>query len=109
IRDSSWTGVQTCALPIWLFLPIVLLLPLRAFAIKQKPAREAAGHAEAVLVTAQNARTHKTLHGAGVLIAPRAVLTAAHCAAEFDSWIVMAPAARSQRVRVREARVHPKY
>jgi secreted trypsin-like serine protease len=93
----------------WLFITLALSLPLRALAIKHNPIREATGHVEAVLVTAQNTRTHKTLHGAGVLIAPRAVLTAAHCAADFDSWIVIAPVAKSRRVRVREARVHPKY
>lgn len=86
-----------------------VLLAAPAAAVKHNPPRAATGHPEAVLVTAQNARTRKTLYGSGVLIAPRAVLTAAHCVADFEAWVVAAPHGRPRQARAREARAHPKY
>lgn len=78
-------------------------------AIKHGSGRAVTGHPEAVLIAARNAHAHQALTGCGVLITPRAVLTAAHCAANFDAWEVAAPHGKPPRSRVREARVHPKY
>jgi hypothetical protein len=80
-----------------------------ARAIKGEMLPEASDHPEAVLVTARDTRTGKQARSCGVLIAPRAVLTAAHTTVGFDAWDVTAPYARGGPVSavVKEARNDP--
>jgi hypothetical protein len=90
---------------------VLVLCETRAGAIKPKSAREVVGHPEAVLITARRSRPSQVSSSSGVLIAPNAVLTAAHAVANFDTWEVTAPYARAgeMRVSVKAVRVHPDY
>jgi secreted trypsin-like serine protease len=96
-----------------LFLAAALLLTWSnsAFAIKRVPEHEAVDHPEAVVITATHRKSHKLCFHTGVLIAPNAVLTAAHCVMDYDTWDVTAPYAkgRSTRSRTKTAKVHPDF
>lgn len=82
-----------------------------AQAIRRRPSLEARDHPESVLILARNSRERKPVFGlgSGALIAPRAVLTAAHCVVDFDTFEVTAPYAKPQAARVQSARAHPDY
>ena len=94
-------------------LLVVLLLAAvpSAQAIKAKPSTEAKKHAEVVLISGSRWRPRLAGRATGVLIAPNAVLTAAHAVEKFDTWEVVAPYARNGAVRraVQAIRVHPKF
>jgi hypothetical protein len=89
---------------------LVWALPA-GFAIQRKPSLEASDHPEAVLITARSSRTGHGGKCSGVLIAPRAVLTAAHAVAGYDTWDVAIPYARHKPAKTisRTARIHPEY
>jgi hypothetical protein len=80
-----------------------------ARAIKGDSLAEASGHPAAVLITARDSRTGKESRACGVLIAPRAVLTAGHTTLGFDAWEVTAPYAKPSPVSAtsREAHADP--
>jgi secreted trypsin-like serine protease len=94
---------------LWLVLAVFFAGAGEAFAIKQKPAREATDYPEAVLITARNSKMHKEGSCSGVLLASRVVLTAAHCLEGFDSWTVTAPYAKGGAATTssRTAKIHP--
>ncbi|MFN4259364.1 MAG: trypsin-like serine protease [Gemmataceae bacterium] len=97
--------------PMLLAVGWALLLTPESPAIKNRPPREARAVPAAVLITATNTTTRKTSPCSGVWIAPRAVLTAAHCVAGFDSWQVTAPYAQNGRLHAtsRNALAHPQF
>jgi secreted trypsin-like serine protease len=104
-RSLGWRVAALAALGLaagWAGLPA-------ARAIKGDSVTEAKDHPEALLITGRDTRTGKQGRGCGVLIAPRAVLTAGHNANGFDAWEVTAPYARPSPLTatVREARVDP--
>ncbi|MCS6851430.1 MAG: S1 family peptidase [Gemmataceae bacterium] len=93
----------------WATLALMVPGLSNALALKHRPSREARAHPEAVLIAAVNAREKRRAGGSGALIAPDAVLTAAHVADGFDHLEVLAPYARGgpQRRKVQEVRLHP--
>jgi secreted trypsin-like serine protease len=80
-------------------------------AIKRKPSQEISDHPEIVLVAARNSRTRLAGLSSGTLIAPHAVLTAAHGVAPFDTLAVTAPYVKGGPVRsaVKAVHIHPHY
>jgi hypothetical protein len=70
---------------------------------------EARAYPAAVLIAARNARTKQAAACCGVLIAPRVVLTAAHCVEGFDHWEVTASYAKGgvQQAVANTGRVYP--
>ncbi len=94
---------------------LVLLFLVGSFsevrAIKRHPSREVRDHPEVVLVAARNSRTRLAGLSSGTLIAPHAVLTAAHGVAPFDTLVVTAPYVKGGPVRspVKAVHVHPHY
>jgi hypothetical protein len=81
------------------------------YAIQRKPSLEAKDHPEVVLVTARSTTAERGGQCTGVLIGPRAVLTAAHSAVGYDVWEVTAPYAKNGLAKAiaKTARVHPEY
>jgi hypothetical protein len=79
-------------------------------AIKPGPSQDASAYPEAVLIMARNTHHQRTGSSSGALIAPRVVLTAAHCVEGFDTWEVRAPYAKHGPVTAasRTARVYPR-
>ena len=106
-RHPAWVRFVRLVLP----LGALLAGGLEAPAVKHTPPLEADDHPEAVLVTARNQRTRNVGRSCGVLIAPRAVLTAAHGVAGFDAWEVIAPYAKQgpAKATAQEVRVHPRF
>ena len=96
-----------------LLIPLVavggFLAPPEALAIKQKKSQEVSDHPEVVLIAARNSRTRQGGLCSGALIAPHAVLTAAHGVASFDTLAVTAPYVKDGPVRsaVKAVYVHP--
>src|SRR4051794_32326454 len=82
-----------------------------AQAIKRKPGVKATDHPEAVHIWMRDSASKKAAQCSGALIAPNAVLTAAHCAYGFDTWEILAPYARPSPVRApaHVGKVHPRY
>lgn len=93
--------------------PAVLLLAALAApaAIHREPPIEAKEFPEAVLIESHGDHDRKLVHGCGVLVGPRTVLTVAHLVEGFDSWTVTAPYVTSglRRQTVRTAHVYPGY
>jgi secreted trypsin-like serine protease len=89
----------------------VVLAGLQVHAIQRKPSLEASDHPEVVLITARNSQTAQGGKCTGVLIGPRAVLTAAHSVAGFDTWEVKAPYAKHgpAKATAKTAKIHPEY
>jgi len=88
-----------------------LCWPAEAWAIKQRPPREAATHPEAVLIMAKDSQHSRTCVSCGVLLAPTVVLTVAHGVSGFETWQVKAPYARRETDQAagKMLRVHPDY
>jgi hypothetical protein len=98
----------TCLLVV--FAGLLVAVP-PAQGIKRKPSLEADDHPEVVLVTARNGKTGQVGRSTGVLIADKAVLTAAHSVSGFHSWEVVAPYAKSGRAsaKAKAPAIHPDY
>jgi hypothetical protein len=79
-------------------------------AIKPEVSRDAGDYPEAVLISARNTHNQRTGRASGALVAPRVVLTAAHCVAGFDSWEVRAPYTKPTPATAvsKTAKVYPK-
>jgi hypothetical protein len=79
-------------------------------AIKPAPSQDAGDHPEAVLISARTTHNQRTGSSSGALIAPRVVLTAAHCVEGFDTWEVRAPYTKPGPATAvsRSAKVYPK-
>jgi hypothetical protein len=104
---SIWWGSA------WLALILTALPPSLANvqAIKKRTTVEASDHPEVVVISARNSKTKETSRYSGVLIAPHAVLTAAHGVEGFDAWEVVAPYVRhgTGRATAKLARAHPQF
>jgi hypothetical protein len=94
----------------WVVAGLLVALP-GVGAIQRKPSLEANDHPEAVLLTARNSKTTQGGKCTGVLNDSRAVLTAAHSVAGFDTWEVMVPYAKNKAAKTtsKTAKVHPEY
>lgn len=103
-------AAKLAAISSVLFIGFIALLP-QAQAVRRKPSLEARDHPEAVLILGRNTRERKPLFalGSGALIAPRVVLTAAHCVTDLDQFEITAPYAKPQHARVQSAKAHPDY
>jgi hypothetical protein len=107
IRTGNWLKGVAAFLGMAAF---VLALP-HVHAIKKRPSLEASDHPEVVLVTARTSKGTEIGKSSGALIAPNAVLTAAHGMSKFDAWEVTAPYAKNGplRARSRTPKVHPDF
>lgn len=103
-RSLGCTGLLTALVGV-----AGLLSPPEAQAIKQKKSQEVSEHPEVVLIAARNSRTRQGGLCSGALIAPHAVLTAAHGVAPFDTLVVTAPYVKDGPVRspVQAVHTHP--
>jgi hypothetical protein len=105
-------GVRWLKGAVPLFGMAAFLLALsNVHAIKRKPSLEATDHPEVVLLRARSSKGPEIGKSSGALIAPNAVLTAAHGMSKFDTWEVTAPYAKNgpARARSKTPKVHPDF